>query len=147
MKDQKGQKDQLRIQLLCQELAQLQKEPNSVSLICQAFEEAAQEDFVINFSKLLKLPPAQEILLGLSLAHSLVPSVREEGIRHLTKKLGDLSEATLRSLPENTLYNLVYLLKTLPQLSAQAEIVSKQIEKIENLNFTILPLLNNMAST
>ncbi|PRP81377.1 hypothetical protein PROFUN_11064 [Planoprotostelium fungivorum] len=149
LKDQKGQKDQLRIQLLCQEIGQIQKEHNSVSLLSQAFDGITpSEDFILNFSKLLKLPPAQEILVGISLAHSLIPAFREEGIRYLNKRLADLPDSVVKSLPENTLYNLLLTLRTNPLLAQQTESFVKQASRLEQIPLHIAPLLDRdtMAS-
>lgn len=82
LKDQKGQKDQLKIQLLKEELNHLAKQPNFISVICQTLEgiDSIHEEFISQFSKVLKLPLAQEILVALAVAHSVDPSVRQEGM-------------------------------------------------------------------
>jgi hypothetical protein len=60
-RDQKGQKDQSRIQLLSQEVALLMRHPNFASYMCLALEgiDSLQEEFISHFSKLLKLPAQQ----------------------------------------------------------------------------------------
>ena len=80
-RDIKGQKDQLKMQLLREEIGQLTKQPNFVSVICQAFEgvDTLHEEFITHFSKCLKLALSQEILLALGLASSAYPNVQVEG--------------------------------------------------------------------
>ena len=75
------QKDQLRIQLLNQETVNLLRQPNFASCICQALDgiESVQEDFISQFSKVLKLPLAQEILISVGLCHSVDPNLKAEG--------------------------------------------------------------------
>ena len=80
-RDVKGPKDQLKMQLLKEEMGHLSKQPNFASVICQAFEgvDSLQDDFISHFSKCLKLALPQEILLALGLASSADPSVQVEG--------------------------------------------------------------------
>jgi hypothetical protein len=79
--DVKGPKDQLKIQLLKEEIGHLSKQPNFASVICQAFEsvDSLHDDFLSHFSKCLKLALPQEILLALGLASGVSPSVQAEG--------------------------------------------------------------------
>jgi hypothetical protein len=59
------------------------KQANFANIICQALEESevlVQEDFIHSFSKVLKLPLSQEILIALGLAHSVDVNVKQEGI-------------------------------------------------------------------
>ena len=57
------------------------KQPNFASCICQTLEglESIQEDFINNFSKTLKLPLAQEILISVALVNSPDPNTKNEG--------------------------------------------------------------------
>eukprot|EP01114_Cavostelium_apophysatum_P013415 TRINITY_DN3247_c0_g1_i5.p1 TRINITY_DN3247_c0_g1~~TRINITY_DN3247_c0_g1_i5.p1 ORF type:complete len:2234 (+),score=701.16 TRINITY_DN3247_c0_g1_i5:75-6776(+) len=131
-RDQKGQKDQFRIQLLSQELLSMQKSPNLPSLICQALEgvESLQEEFLAHFSKVLKLQLSQEILVGLGLAHSVDAHVRSEGIKFLKNKITDLTPSALKSLPENILHHLLYFLRTNPDgFAKQVQTTIKAIQK------------------
>lgn len=80
-RDSKGAKDQLKIQLLKEEIGTLTKQPNFASVICQAFEgiDTLHEEFIVHFSKCLKLTLSQEILLALGLASSAAPNIQAEG--------------------------------------------------------------------
>ena len=85
--DHKGQKDQYRIQLLQQQISNLSQEPNFASTILQVlagFE--LKEEFLVQFCKALKLPLAQEILIGLSVAQSPDKTVELEGMSSLSRE-------------------------------------------------------------
>ncbi len=80
LKNTKASQDQIRLQLLGQELAVVATKSNYVSIICQAFEGAPlTDDFCSNLAKLLKLTFAQHITFGLALAQSMDPIVQQQG--------------------------------------------------------------------
>eukprot|EP01116_Phalansterium_solitarium_P014539 TRINITY_DN3224_c0_g1_i5.p1 TRINITY_DN3224_c0_g1~~TRINITY_DN3224_c0_g1_i5.p1 ORF type:complete len:1462 (-),score=389.12 TRINITY_DN3224_c0_g1_i5:3053-7438(-) len=142
-KDTKGQKDQIRIQLLSQEVSQLVRLPNFASLVCQALEglETLQDDFVSQFCKLLKLTLPQEILVALSLAQSVEPIVHEGGDRYLRLRLPELTNNMIKSLPENLLHSLLYYLRTSEGFSKQAQVISKPLQKLNPIPSSLIPLL------
>jgi hypothetical protein len=80
LKNTKASQDQIRLQLLGQELAVVATKSNYVSTICQAFEGAPlTDDFCSNLAKLLKLTFAHHITFGLALAQSMDPTVQQQG--------------------------------------------------------------------
>ncbi len=80
LKNTKASQDQIRLQLLGQELAVVANRPNYVSVICQAFEGAPlTDDFCSNLAKLLKLNFAQHLTFGLALAQSIDAGVQQQG--------------------------------------------------------------------
>ena len=80
LKNTKASQDQIRLQLLGQELAVVVNKSNFVSIICQAFEGAQLTDeFCSNLSKLLKLNFSQHFTFGLALAQSIDPGVQQQG--------------------------------------------------------------------
>ena len=85
LKNTKASQDQIRLQLLGQELAVVANRPNYVSVICQAFEGAPlTDDFCSNLAKLLKLNFAQHLTFGLALAQSIDAGVQQQGsVLHL----------------------------------------------------------------
>jgi hypothetical protein len=86
-KDQKGQKDQQRIQLLRTQLQHLNGKPNYASLLLQAFAGMElKEEFLIQFAKLLKLTLAEEIILALGIAQSSEKNIKHEGMAPTTSE-------------------------------------------------------------
>jgi hypothetical protein len=86
------------------------KQANFATSICQALEglENLQDDFVQHFSKVVKIPPGQEVLIALGLAHADQSSVKLEGLKFL--KNVELNQNLLKTLPENVLHSLLYIL-------------------------------------
>ncbi len=87
--EQRSQKDQCRLQLLGQECGTLLiDKPFFISMLGRTLEGLLEstsptplpDDFVPKISRLIKLSPAQELTLGLSLLNSIEPKLQQEGI-------------------------------------------------------------------
>jgi CCR4-NOT transcription complex subunit 1 len=163
-RDVKGLKDQLKMQLLKEEMGHLSKQPNFTSVICQAFEsvDSLQDDFISLFSKCLKLALPQEILLALGLAYAAAPSVQAQGlvpinlplvthistgVRYLKSKLPELTLNNTKSLPENVMHNLLYFLKTHEAFAKQKPYLMKALQKLQPSNSIALSPLTPQSPT
>lgn len=87
-RDTKPQKDQqLRLQLLVNQIEQLPNKPNFVTLVSRAFEDvqSLHADFLNRFTRALRLNLGLEIMIGISLVRSHQASSHTEGSYFLSR--------------------------------------------------------------
>ena len=76
------QKDQLKLQLLSQEIGELYSQSNFASAMLQAFQnvENVTDEMIAHLCKALKLPLVQELATGLAFAQSPDTNTQQEGL-------------------------------------------------------------------
>lgn len=123
-RDTKPQKDQqLRLQLLVNQIEQLPNKPNFVTLVSRAFEDvqSLHADFLNRFTRALRLNLGLEIMIGISLVRSHQASSHTEGLKFLKSKLTDLvTPGKEERLPEPILNELLLLVFTGSLFDAKA---------------------------
>eukprot|EP00742_Colponemidia_sp_Colp-10_P004133 GILJ01004411.1.p1 GENE.GILJ01004411.1~~GILJ01004411.1.p1 ORF type:complete len:2283 (+),score=370.59 GILJ01004411.1:173-7021(+) len=107
-----GQKDQLKVLVLSQEISSLVTQPTFATLICQAFETISSkqlEEFLVDFCKTLKLSVVHQIIIGTALAQSPLAEVRHTGLKLVQARMDDYKK---EKFPDNALHALLYLLRS-----------------------------------
>lgn len=152
-RDAKLQKDQLKVQLLSQEFAQLTLRANSVSLVGEVFSSLAlpqgmtQEDFLHAIVKGVKASMSQQVALGFALAQHPDEQTRTEGEKFLRAKLGELSKENVAALPEDLLHSLLFYVKRHEGFSKQRLALAKTLQQLvpdEKTPLCLLPLLSGV---
>jgi len=112
--DHKASKDHLKIQLVNQELLEIVKLPNFVTLLCRSIDtqKLKSEGLISHFCKVLKLPLTQQFAIGLALTHVEDNKVANEGKNFLMSKFPEISETTTSRPPPHLLHKLSIFLQT-----------------------------------
>eukprot|EP01102_Stenamoeba_stenopodia_P006983 TRINITY_DN1952_c0_g1_i4.p1 TRINITY_DN1952_c0_g1~~TRINITY_DN1952_c0_g1_i4.p1 ORF type:complete len:1011 (-),score=209.50 TRINITY_DN1952_c0_g1_i4:491-3523(-) len=140
-REQKGNKDQLKLQLLGQQISEISSAPNFATILTLAILnglDSIPEDLISYLSKVLKLPLTQELQLALGLIESSEAQLQQQGIKFLKTKLSEVAQNPA-SLSEQVLHKLLYALKTteLPQKLKTNALKSIQ-SQIGDQNISIL---------
>eukprot|EP01119_Soliformovum_irregulare_P023182 TRINITY_DN8072_c0_g1_i1.p1 TRINITY_DN8072_c0_g1~~TRINITY_DN8072_c0_g1_i1.p1 ORF type:complete len:2236 (-),score=833.72 TRINITY_DN8072_c0_g1_i1:325-7032(-) len=100
-------KDSMRVSILNQEIGKMDN--LNFTILCQALDDVEivhqTEDFISQFVKILKLSIGQELIATLAFAQSLISSVSQQAIKHLMKKLPELTGEV--ALDETLLHHLL----------------------------------------
>lgn len=152
-RDPKLQKDQLKVQLLCQEYAKLMSLPNHATILCDVLKVATvstQEDFLGALCKAVKASTAQQIAMGLALAQCADGQLSSDGLKLLKAKLTDLGVPPhnradgVTSLSESLLHSLLFFLERREGLTKQRTALLKILHQFypqEKAPLSMLPLL------
>eukprot|EP00026_Physarum_polycephalum_P007800 Phypoly_transcript_07867.p1 GENE.Phypoly_transcript_07867~~Phypoly_transcript_07867.p1 ORF type:complete len:447 (-),score=89.90 Phypoly_transcript_07867:245-1498(-) len=115
------------------------KQPNFVSVICQAFENLPiQKDFVSLFSRSVKLSLSQEIQLAIALGYAPSVSLKDEGIRFLKHKLAELTPSDLKSLSEDIVHDLIFFIHTHEAFAEQKLYLVGVLQKLQTFDLSFI---------
>lgn len=110
-------KEQLKMQLLAQQVIALSSRPNFPWLICSAVQYSSpgvsMDDLAI-MSKALKLSLPIQLLVGLGVANSTDQKVANEGVRFIKARLGEVSSLSNDATVVRILHQLVSFVQTNP---------------------------------
>lgn len=130
--ESKQAKENLKLQLLAQEVGAIADKPYFASVILRALEGLEMpphDEAVARFARLLRLNLQQEVALALSFASSMDPKIQAEATKYIKGRLpSDLTLAQYQ-LPEPTLHNLLYFLRTHDGLAKQEANVVRALQK------------------
>ena len=170
LKNTKAAQDQIRLQLLAQELAVVATKSNYVSILCQAFEGAPlTDDFCSNLARLLKLNFAQHVAFGLALSQSVDPAVQQQGssgclfllrwcqifepnivagFKVLKLKVSEFNLSNMQTLSDRILSSMLYVLRTSPAFTKERDSIVRGLQGLYvegSFDVILLPLLQPEA--
>lgn len=139
--------------MLQEEISRAIKQPNFVTIVCQAFEGGSRQkllqsqqgklpdDFLSNVIKLLKLPGLYVLAIGCALTQSQYRNLGADGMKLLRSKLNEVTSsnnnftlAIITSMHEEVIRGLILLVSTSEELS---ELSGAFLQVMES---TLLPL-------